>query len=47
LFKLGSKEEAERVLQLRDELKLIEKAVNKVMKEQNKNRGGGPQYYRP
>ena len=39
-FKLTSKEDAEKVLILRDELKLIEKAVKKVTKAQQK-RGGG------
>ena len=35
-FKLASKEDAEKVLILRDELKLIERAVKKVTKAQNK-----------
>jgi hypothetical protein len=33
-FKLATKEEAERVLQMRDEFNLIEKAINKVIKDQ-------------
>lgn len=44
-FKLNSKEDAEKVLILRDELKLIERAVKKVTKAQQKRGGSVASHY--